>query len=93
LKPLKQLSGMNLLWRDHPDRRAARVTEMLKGQLPRTAQNLRKSRNAMASTTAVSMGITLLMLQQTATQQKIATNHRQGRQMQFFKPEYPQGDR
>jgi hypothetical protein len=60
-------------WRDHPGRRAARVTEILKGQLPRTAQNLRnrKSSTVMVNTIAVNMGITLHTLQQTASQLKI----------------------
>jgi hypothetical protein len=60
------LNRRKLPWKDHPERRAARVTEILKGQLPRTAQNLRKgrkSRKVMVNTTAVNMGITLHTLQ------------------------------
>jgi hypothetical protein len=60
-------------WRDHLGRRAASITDILKGQLQRTAQNLRnrKSSTVRVNTTAVNMGITLHTLQQTATQLKI----------------------
>jgi hypothetical protein len=75
---VKQLNEVKSPWKDHSGRRAASVTEILKGQLPRTAQNLRnrKSSIGMVNTTAVSMGITLHTLQQTATQLKIGLKPR-----------------
>jgi hypothetical protein len=65
-------------WKDHPGRRAARVTEILKIQLPRTTQSLRnrKSSTVRVNTTAVNMGTTLHTLQQTATQLKIGLKPR-----------------
>jgi hypothetical protein len=84
---VKQLNEVKSPWKDHPGRRAARVTEILNGQLPRTAQSLRKSRKVMVNTTAVNMGISLHTLQQTATQLKIGQSHKsrpKGRETQFF---------
>jgi hypothetical protein len=49
---------------------------ILKGQLPRTAQNVPKSRKGMVNTIAVNMDITLHTLQQTATQLKIGPKPR-----------------
>jgi hypothetical protein len=56
LKPVKQLNEAKSPWKDHPGRRAARFTEILKGQLPRTAQNHRKTRKLMVNNTGVNMG-------------------------------------
>jgi hypothetical protein len=66
LKPVKPLNKVKSPWKDHPGMRANRSTEILKGQLPRTAQNLRNSRKVMVNTTTVNMGITLHTLQKTA---------------------------
>jgi hypothetical protein len=62
IEACEAIDQSKLPWKDHPGRRAARVTEIFKGQLPRTAQN------GDGSSTAVNIGITLHTLQQTATQ-------------------------